>query len=72
MVKIFIYYRDVLDVFFYFISPSYTLYLHPVTVLQHLLTQPQEGVVHIKGVLHVSIYQSRRVHKGDETELLLA
>lgn len=35
------------------------------------LTQPQNGLVDIKGVLHVPVHKTRRVHEGHQAELLL-
>ena len=35
------------------------------------IREPQYGLVHIKGVAHVSVNQSGSVYEGDEGELLL-
>lgn len=35
------------------------------------LTQPQENFIYIKGILHISIHQPRRINKRHQAEALL-
>ena len=35
------------------------------------LTQPDDSLVHVKGILHVTVHQARRVYKGDQAEAFL-